>query len=276
MADQPKSTFAKRIRAAKPRDKRYEVRDDAIPGLSLRIFPSGVRTFVLHRMARGRRRYATVGNAETMSVPEARREARKLIAAFVDTVKKNDGPGTPGRPMDAFAAEFLERMARHWKPATLQTNVDLIRNRILPAFGHMTVDAIAIEHVKDWFAAMADRPGIANRSVPILSMMMRMAELWGYRAHNSNPCKNTRRFRTEPRERFLSAEEIGRLDAVLSRDEFYCPQAVAIRPPVASDRLPRGRDRRAAMGLDQGQAHLPSRLQVRPAHRLAVRRPPAR
>ena len=36
---------------------------------------------------------------------------------------------------------------------------------------------------------MSDRPGVANRAMPVLSMMMRMAELWGYRAHNSNPCK---------------------------------------------------------------------------------------
>lgn len=28
--------------------------------------------------------------------------------------------------------------------------------------------------------------------------MMRMAELWGYRPHNSNPCKNTRRYKTKP------------------------------------------------------------------------------
>ena len=31
-----------------------------------------------------------------------------------------------------------------------------------------------------------------------------------------------------PKERFLSPEEIARLDVVLTRDEFYCPQAVAI------------------------------------------------
>ena len=44
----------------------------------------------------------------------------------------------------------------------------------------MTVDAIAVEHVRDWFASMAERPGIANRSMPVLSTMMKMAELWGY------------------------------------------------------------------------------------------------
>ena len=92
----------------------------------------------------------------------------------------------------------------------------------------MTVDAIAVEHVPDWFASMADRPGSANRAMPVLSIMMRMAELWGYRPHNSNPCKNTKRYRMEPKERFLTAEEMARLNAVLTRDEFYRPQAVAV------------------------------------------------
>ena len=90
------------------------------------------------------------------------------------------------------------------------------------------MDAITVEQVRDWFASMSDRPGIANRAMPVLSMMMRMAELWGYRAHNSNPCRNTRRYRMKPVERFLTAEEMARLNAVLTRDEFWCPHIVAI------------------------------------------------
>ena len=45
MTDRPKSTFARRVRAARPRDKRYEVRDDVVQGLMLPIFPSGAGTF---------------------------------------------------------------------------------------------------------------------------------------------------------------------------------------------------------------------------------------
>jgi len=110
MCEKPKSTFSRRVRAAKPRDRKYEIRDDVVIGLAVQ--PSGVHTFVLNRMVSGRRRYATVGTADAMNVPEA----RKLIAAFLDTVKNDNGPRTPGRPMDAFAAEFLDRQARHWKP----------------------------------------------------------------------------------------------------------------------------------------------------------------
>ena len=72
------------------------------------------------------------------------------------------------------------------------------------------------------------RYDIANRAMPVLSMMMRMAELWGYRAHNSNPCKNAKRYRMEPKERFLTAEEMARLNTVLTRDEFWCPNVVAV------------------------------------------------
>ena len=113
MSEKPKSTFARRVRAAKPRDRKYEIRDDVVTGLGLAVQPSGARTFVLNRMVRGRRRYATVGNADAMTVPEARIEARRLLAAFLETAKNDNGPRTPGHPMDAFAGEFLDRQARH-------------------------------------------------------------------------------------------------------------------------------------------------------------------
>ena len=223
-----KSTFARRGRAAKPRDKRHEVRDDVVSGLILRVFPSGVGTFTLESMVRGRRRYATIGSADAMTIPEARREARRLIASYIEPAKKDSGPRTPGHPMTAFAEEFLNRQAHRWKPRTMETNSRIVREDILPAFSDQTVDAITVEQVRDWFASMSDRSGIANRAMPVLSMMMRMAELWGYRVHNSNPCRKTRRYKMRPMERFLTAEEMARLNAVLTRDEFWCPHVVAI------------------------------------------------
>ena len=230
MSDNPKSTFAKRVRAAKPREKRYDIRDDVIPGLFLRIFPTGARSFALDRMTRGRRRFATLGSADALTIPEARAEARRLIASFADTATKDGGPRMPGHPMDAFAAEFLDRQARHWKPATQASNAYMVRKYILPAFGHMTVDAIAVEHVKDWFASMAEQPGSANRAMPVLSTMMRMAELWGYRRHNSNPCKNAKRYRMEPKARFLTADEMARLNAPCSP----ATSSIAPRPSPSS------------------------------------------
>ena len=90
------------------------------------------------------------------------------------------------------------------------------------------MDTIAAEQVRDWFASMSTTPGSANRPMPLLSTMIRMVELSGARVHNTNPCKNTRRFKMASKERFLSSEGIARLNAALTSDEFYCSQAVAI------------------------------------------------
>ena len=60
----PCEALSMRVRAAKSRAAKYEVRDDVVSGLALAIQPTGVRTYFLARMARGRRRYATIGSAD--------------------------------------------------------------------------------------------------------------------------------------------------------------------------------------------------------------------
>ncbi len=55
-----KSTFARRVRAAKPRAKRYDIWDDVISGLAVRVGTRGHRSFFLRRTVRGRIRYATL------------------------------------------------------------------------------------------------------------------------------------------------------------------------------------------------------------------------
>ena len=95
-----KSTFARRVRAAKPRATKYEVRDDVVIGLALAIQPTGVRSDFLSRMVRGRRRYANIGSADAMTSPEARREARRLIASYIEPAKKDSGPPHAGASDD--------------------------------------------------------------------------------------------------------------------------------------------------------------------------------
>ena len=102
----PKSTFAKRVRAARPRARRYDGWDDVISGLGLRVATSGHRSFFLRRTVRGRIRSATIGSADDMTLPEARAEARKLIASLVEPARKGNGRRGPsaGSPATVFFA----------------------------------------------------------------------------------------------------------------------------------------------------------------------------
>ena len=224
-----KSTFARRVRATRPRATRYKVRDGLVSGLALTIRPTGVRTYFLSRMVCGRRGYATIGRAEAMTIPEARRDARRLIASYIEPAKTDNGTRTPGHPITDFAAEFLDRQARHWKPKTRETNAHIVQKDILPAFGGMPLDRIGPEDLAAWFdAASKDKPGAANRAFEILrAMMFRAEEEWGLREPDTNPCLG---ITFNPRRkigRFLDKDELALLRRALDAQGARWPKAVA-------------------------------------------------
>ena len=82
----------------------------------------------------------------------------------------------------------------------------------------------------EWFESLHAKPASANRSLPVLSVILCQAEVYGYRPEDSNPCKDIERYRRRARERFLSPDEIRRVVEVLNRhDETRPAQAAVIR-----------------------------------------------
>jgi integrase len=115
-----------------------------------------------------------------------------------------------------------------WKPATLQVNEVYLRNQIMPWFRGRPIADINRAEVRQWFGTLHATPAAANRSLPILSIVMRQAEIYGYRPEKSNPCKRIRRYRERRRERFLNPGEIRRLGGVLADTSTRAPLQVAI------------------------------------------------
>ncbi|MCY4060646.1 MAG: site-specific integrase, partial [Gammaproteobacteria bacterium] len=74
-------------------------------------------------------------------------------------------------------------------------------------------------------------PAAANRSLPVLSVILKGAEALGHRANDSNPCVGIKRHRLQGRSRFLTSGEMRRLGAAL---DAHAPRALA---PVAVVRL---------------------------------------
>jgi integrase len=62
-------------------------------------------------------------------------------------------------------------------------------------------------------------PRQTNLVIAVLSKMMSLAEGWGLRPDGSNPCRRVEKFREVRRERFLTADEMGRLGAALADTE---------------------------------------------------------
>ncbi len=178
--------------------------DRDLPAFGLKVAKGGARFF--HVLVGGRT--VRLGSPGDMTAAEAREKALAAIAKARDD--KEAGP-----LFTDFAAEFMRRQGRRWKPSTRTGNAHLIDRYLVPFFGAMRVPQIGRADVRRWFDAMSGTPGNANRTLPVLSVMMRQAELWDLRPQGSNPCRNMRRYRTKPRERFLSVDELKRLGFVL-------------------------------------------------------------
>ena len=58
-----------------------------------------------------------------------------------------------------------------------------------------------------WRDGMAQRTGAFNRTLPTLSAILQRAELLGYRARGTNPCKGIARYKRPKKERFLSLRD---------------------------------------------------------------------
>ena len=213
-----------RIEALKPRKSPYDVRDSELKGFGVRVLPSGSKRFFIHSQHDGRRVWKTVGEVGRIDLDEVRRRATDLLGA----VRRDEIPTVPEeRLFEAVAEEVFDLHGRNWKPRTMKVNRGYLRSTILPWFRGQNIADITKQDVQRWFASLHTTPVAADRSVPILSVIMRRAEDYGYRPEGSNPCAGIRRYRREGRERFLSIQELRRLAVTLVAHEGRCSHKVA-------------------------------------------------
>ena len=216
----------RRVDALKPRRKMRNVRDAELKGYGVRVMPSGTKRYFVHTQHHGQRVWKTVGDAAILTESAARTQAKAILVALRDGGEPDAiNPGET--PFEAVAEEVFDRYGRRWKPQTREVNRIYLRRQIMPFFEGRPIGTIGREEVRKWFRSLHATPAAANRSAPILSVIMRQAEVWGYRPENSNPCKGIRRYRQGRSERFLSPEEYRRLGEVLDRHRTDYPFHVA-------------------------------------------------
>ena len=214
-----------RVESLGPRQSTYDVRDGRLRGFGVRVLPSGAKRFFIHIQDRGERIWRIVGDANAMSVDVARTRAASMRAAI-----KRGGDAlatTDDTSFETVAEVVFRRYARIWKAGTLRVNRSYLRSQILPWFGGKQIADISQQDVQRWFASLRATPVAADRSAPVLSTILKEAEIMGYRPEGSSPCRDIRRYRRKGRERFLSDGEIARLAVRLAAYESERPLEVA-------------------------------------------------
>lgn len=215
------------IESLQPKKNTYTIYDTYLRGYGITVYPSGKRTYFVRTQADGRRKWHNLGIAKQIDEATARVNAM--------AISRDMRQGTLNSPLplhsalfDDVAIEFLERYQRNWKPITYKSSCRSMATYILPYFSGWQIAEITRADVENWFATFGNRPGCANRSIPILSVMMQQAELYGYRPEGTNPCKGISRYKRQKMERFLNADEMARLGVSLKSIELRYPTEIKL------------------------------------------------
>jgi integrase len=210
------------VDAAECRTAEYFMWDDEIPGLGVRVLPSGRRVYVVQYRVGRRSRRISLGPSTVIACEQARKRAVAIIAAARNGIDPADERDSARHAMtvNELAERFdEEHISVRLKASTAKEYRRNLRRFILPALGRLTVTDITRADVAKFHHDLRHIPYQANRCLEVVSKMFSLAELWGLRPDGTNPRKHIKKYREEKRERFLSVAELRRIGEVLGEME---------------------------------------------------------
>ena len=208
--------------------------DRDLAGFGVRVHATGRKVYVVQSRGPGGPKRVTLGRHGEMSTEEARKQA----ALVIDRIKRGENPMPAPPEAELTVAGLAERFMRvhveaHLKPGSVVAYRSVLEKHVLPALGAMTVGQVGRSQVSALHHRLRDMPTMANMAVHLLSRMFTLAEAWDLAPAGRNPCRAVRRYRTRPRERFLTPEEYRRLGRALkdaeAEGEMWPPAVAAIR-----------------------------------------------
>lgn len=232
----------KSVREAEPEKGRdYQIFDTEVRGFAVCIYRSGNRAFTIDYRHSGRQRRMTIGRWPEWSTTAARERAKELrreIDAGGDPLgQKESGRDAPR------VKDLIDRYVEVHLPKLAARNAadqrSMLARMVMPDWGNKLVTEIApydVEKLLNKVALGRARPSKekpnnrarklqgakptpvrANRVGEVLRKMFTYAVSWGWR--EDNPASSFHRRIENPRERFLTQEEIRKLAEALDGAE---------------------------------------------------------
>lgn len=186
-------------------------------GLTVRIFETGTKHYVLRFSFNGKREYLTLGPCNEMSLYAA----EVLARSYKDSIKAGIHPTRNSdcyETLEALYADFLDKYVYvYLKPASQRMYHDLYMRYIKGTpLGETEVGQLKKSDFMDLHQSLASSPYQANRLLAVLSSMFTWAED-NHRIRDSwNPVRGIRKFKERERKRLLTPEERERFEQTLA------------------------------------------------------------
>lgn len=200
------------------------------------------RVYLVKYRFESRQRWYTIGkHGSPWNPASARKRALRLLGQAADGIDpariRSDGKVAPtvSDLCDRFLGDYAEV---HKKPSSVQNDRANIENHVRPLLGTLKVADVTRTDIDRLKKAIRDGrtardekngprsrtivrggPGVANKTLALLSKMFNQAEVWGWRAEGTNPVRLVERYKARKLERFLSPAEFAALAAALDEAE---------------------------------------------------------
>lgn len=201
--------------------------DDDPRGLGLRIFPSGLKSWVLSYRVTGRKRLMTLGDYGILTLDQARSRAKNELVALenqsIDPLvekRKRELEARTGTVEAMFRAYIADR-----KPKTASELLKEAERHIFPAFGNRGWREVRRSEVRAWHEGIR-KPYAANRALQALRAAFYW-RLWreddspGDRPSNRdtrNPCAGIELRPEKRRQIRLEMDELPRLEQAIDAE----------------------------------------------------------
>lgn len=190
-----------------------------VPGFGVRVRPSGRKVYVVrYRTQDGQQRKQNVARCSDVTPDRARDMARAIfgkVAAGQDPARDKQDARESATMQDLRDAYMTRHAEPFKKPKSIANDECRWRLQILPALGKKKVRAVTKNDITDLMGGLARQPAVANQVLMLLSKAFNLAEDWGMRDTNTNPCRGIKKFKLAERETILDTDDIERLQGAL-------------------------------------------------------------
>lgn len=213
------------VQNAKSQEKVYSLVDESLPGLLLRVYPSGSKVFYVDFTRDGRRSSHKLGKSEVLTVTQARDAAREFLArvSLGEDITSTSKLPTLKELIDVYSPWVRE----HRKSA--EATIKMLSG-IFAHFLPRVAATLTVDEIEAWRSRkMRDgaKPSTVNRQLTALLALLN----WAVKREilESNPLSKLERLseRSNGKVRYLSEDERARLlSAIESRTDRMKPLVV--------------------------------------------------
>lgn len=188
---------------------------DEVRGLGIRVSGS-TKTFIMKYRLDGVQRWMSFGRYGEITITKALRKA----AEAREKLTNGEDPSQPRMKGDK-VADLILRYRRDCLPALKpksQHRYESILQFIEKELGHMKTKDLRDAHAMQLQCTCRAKysGGTTNSTMSVLSRLMVQAEKWGYRRKATNPCYHIQKMPATKRDRFLTLDEITKLEKALA------------------------------------------------------------